>query len=169
MMRFGSFFLYELTNILLLTSCQKAEDIILSPDILPEEEEIAIVSQESTRTIAIIGDSISSFKDYSPSDLDGYSGAKYATYYPKGDVKNIDNMWWFKVAHSLGVTIDHICNCSWSGSRVTGNSSSTDSASAGCSTKRIMDLSVKDSILISCFVTSPAMIGQSMSHWAIGS
>ena len=140
-MRLGFFLLLELLFIIVLSSCQKAEVPIPPPDIPQETESEVFFPQESTIRIAIIGDSISSYKDSSPSDLDGYQGAKYATYYPKGDVKLIDKMWWYKVAQSLNVTIDHICNCSWSGSRVTGDSSSTTNASAGCSTKRIMDLS----------------------------
>lgn len=154
-MRFGYFLLLGLLFLTVLPSCQKVEELILPPDIPLENEGKVFLPQESTFRIAIIGDSISSFKDSSPSDIDGYQGTKYATYYPKGDVKYIENMWWFKVAQSFKVTIDNICNCSWSGSRVTGDSSSTTSASAGCSTKRIIDLSSKgfDPDLVLCYIS----------------
>lgn len=123
----------------LLVSCQRTGTSII--DI--ESPQDVIISPESTLRIGIIGDSISSFKGSSPSDLDGYTGEEYKTFYPRGDVKRVENMWWYKVAQAFGVTIENVCNCSWSGSRVTGNSSSETSASAGCSTKRINDLSFK--------------------------
>ena len=64
-------------------------------------------------------------------------------------------MWWYKVAQALDVSPDSICNCSWSGSRVSGNSTSTASASAGCSTRRIMDLSAKGFIpdIVLCYIS----------------
>lgn len=132
----------------MFSSCQKIEDC----GILPDNN---ITLSESCYRIAIIGDSISSYNSSSPSDMDGYKGAKYASYYPKGNVKQVENMWWYKVAHSLHVTSDYICNCSWSGSRVTGDSSSLDTASAGCSTKRIMDLSFKgfNPDIVFCYIS----------------
>lgn len=136
-------------------SCLKAGVFILETD-LPEEEIVLPDSTvESTLKIAIIGDSISSFKGSSPSDNDGYKGAQYAVYYPHGDVKHIENMWWFKVAHSVGITIDDICNCSWSGSRISGNSASINNAFAGCSTKRIEDLSCNGSNpdIVFCYIS----------------
>ena len=152
-MRFGYLLFLELLHVILLTSCVKAEAI--TPDGQPEEEEVRIVLEEPAKSIAIIGDSISSLKKSSPSDIEGYDGEKYAAYYPRGDVKQMDNMWWYKVAQSLDITPDHICNCSWSGSCVTGNSSSTETALAGCSTKRIMDLSIKgfDPDIVFCYIS----------------
>lgn len=151
-MRVCYYLLLELLNITLSTSCQKTED----PDIVPNnQQETEDITSETSIRIAIIGDSISSYKNSSPSDISGYSGEKYATYYPKGDVKHVENMWWYKVANSLQITLDSICNCSWSGSRVTGDSSSTNSASAGCSTKRITDLSAKgfDPDIVFCYIS----------------
>lgn len=139
----------------LLISCQKAEVFILDPDLPEEVIVLPDTTTESSLKIAIIGDSISSYKGSSPSDFDGYKGAQYAVYYPHGDVDHIENMWWYKVAHSLGITIDDICNCSWSGSRITGNSSSTNNAFAGCSTKRIEDLSCNGSNpdIVFCYIS----------------
>ena len=134
----------------LLVSCQK--DLVFQWELSVPEEIATSDSTETQLRLAIIGDSISSFKGSSPSDLDG---ARYATYYPKGDVEHIDNMWWYKVARSLGVSIDNICNCSWSGSHITGDSTSTTNASTGCSTKRIMDLSVKgfNPDIVFCYIS----------------
>lgn len=136
-------------------SCQKAGALTLESEIEVELPRIDTVSQDSTLRIAIIGDSISSFSGSAPSDMEGYEGVKYQHFYPRGDVKSIEGMWWYKVSAALGVTIDHISNCSWSGSRVTGNSSSMSNASAGCSTKRIADLSFKsfNPDIILCYIS----------------
>ena len=158
-----------LIQLILLVSCQKDVTFVWGPE-LPEEE--VIVCPDSSKKqlkLAVIGDSISSFKDSSPSDLNGYNGAKYATYYPIGDVKHIANMWWYKVAQSLNVSTDDICNCSWSGSRITGDSSSTTSASAGCSTKRIMDLSIKgfSPDIVFCFISCNDWAGNiPLGNWS---
>ena len=139
---------------ILFISCIKAEALVWDLEI-PNEGMVLPDSTSTTIKIAIIGDSISSFKGSSPSDASGYVGANYAYYYPKGDVKGLENMWWYKVAKVLDIPIDHVCNCSWSGSRVTGNSLSTTSASAACSTKRITDLSFKgfDPDIVLCFIS----------------
>lgn len=105
--------------------------------------------------IAIIGDSISTFYGYLPSDSKGYDGENYRYYYPRGDVKNVKNTWWYKTAALLGISVNNITNCSWSGSRVTGDSSSTTNASAGCSSRRISDLSFKgyNPDIIICYIS----------------
>ncbi len=139
----------------LLLSCQKTEVPVLGSELPDEEIVFPDTTVASTLKIAIIGDSISSFKGSSPSDVIGYEGAKYATYYPHGDVKNVEDMWWHIVARSIGTSIDDISNCSWSGSRVSGNSAATDNAYAGCSTKRIEDLSCKGFIpdIVFCYIS----------------
>ena len=147
----------------LLVSCQKGNDIICIRELeLPDEDVVMLDSTKTKLRLAIIGDSISSYKGSSPSDLEDYTGEKYPFYYPHGDVSHIDNMWWYKVAKALGVSDNNICNCSWSGSRVTGNSVSTTTASVGCSTKRIMDLSAKgfDPDFVFCYI--------SCNDWASG-
>lgn len=84
-------------------------------------------------SIGIIGDSISTFSGWIPSG--------YATHYPKDNVTTVDMTWWYKVAIALGLNPStQVSNCSWSGSKVTGNSASTSSASAACSTRRITDI-----------------------------
>lgn len=139
---------------ILFLSCIKTETLVWEMEI-PNEGMVLPDSTAATIRIAIIGDSISSFKGSSPSDASGYEGANYAYYYPKGDVQGLENMWWYKVAEVLDIPVDHICNCSWSGSRVTGNSLSTTNASAACSTKRITDLSFKgfDPDIVLCFIS----------------
>ena len=93
------------------------------------------------KNLGIIGDSISTYSGWLPSDVSGYSGSTYATYYPRGDVNSVERTWWHQVYKKLGFA--NVCNCSWSGSRVTGDSDSTTRAYAGCSTRRISDLTIR--------------------------
>ena len=147
---------------------ENPEDVFIVPTENPQEEEDSL---RSSFRIAIIGDSISSFAGFSPSSLAGYNGMKYKTYYPKGDVKSVKNMWWYKVASSLGVDADSIANCSWSGSFVTGNSDSTVSAYAGCSFKRVSDLSYKgfSPNLIICFISCNDWASNiPLGNWSLG-
>lgn len=106
-------------------------------------------------SICIIGDSISTFKDYLVSEIPGYDGAKYEPFYPKGDVNSIEKTWWFIVADRLGIDRDHIVNCSWSGSTVTGDAFSTVNAGAACSIRRIRDVSAKGFIpdIVLCYIS----------------
>lgn len=153
---------------ILLISCIKAEALDWELE-LPKEVFVLPDSSVATLRMAIIGDSISSFKGSSPSDLNGYEGASYQYYYPKGDVRRIECMWWYKVARVLEIPLENICNCSWSGSRVTGNSTSTTSASAGCSTKRVIDLSSKgfDPDIVLCFISCNDWAGNvSLGNWS---
>ena len=86
------------------------------------------------KTLSILGDSISTFS--------GYVTDGNATYYPSGDVTEVNNTWWHKLATALGMTVD--VNNSWSGSRVT----TTDGdASAGCMS-RCEDLGVDPDVII---------------------
>lgn len=90
------------------------------------------------RTFSILGDSISTFQGYLRSDEQGYDGAAYAYWYPKTYLNNVNQTWWKKLESLTGMTL--LQNCAWSGSQVCGNSQSTTSAQAGCSTRRIADL-----------------------------
>ena len=141
-------------------SCTKIDDVVpdISQDSSHSNSQDSLLVKTDTLSplrIAILGDSISSFAGFSPSSMAGYNGTKYKTYYPKGDVRKVENMWWYKVATSLGVSTDFIANCSWSGSSVTGDSSSTTNASAGCSFKRVTDLSYKgfSPDIVICFIS----------------
>lgn len=153
-MKLSRSLLLSLVCPILLMSCTKAEAFVWEPE---SSSEVIVLpdSISGTLKIAIIGDSISSFKGSSPSDLMGYNGVRYKYFYPQGDVNSVESMWWYKVARALSVSIDNICNCSWSGSRVTGSSTSTTSASVGCSTRRIKDLSAKGfkPDIVFCFIS----------------
>ena len=95
------------------------------------------------KSLGIIGDSISTFSGWLPSDISGYDGTTYATYYPYSPLTSVEQTWWYKVASHLGINITKISNCSWSGSRVSGDSTSINNAYAGCSTRRITDLAAR--------------------------
>lgn len=93
------------------------------------------------KTVSVVGDSISTFSGYIPSG--------YATFYPSsaiaqggtGSLTSVEQTWWHKLCKELGLKL--LRNASWSGSYVTGNSSST-SAIVGCSDIRISDLAGSD-------------------------
>ena len=145
---------------IIFLSCQELDNVGLedSLDCSHVNSQDSLLSKTDTLSplrIAIIGDSISSFAGFSPSSIIGYNGTNYKTYYPKGDVRKVENMWWYKVATSLHVSPEHIANCSWSGSTVTGDSSSSTNAFAGCSFKRVTDLSYKgfSPNLVICFIS----------------
>ena len=107
------------------------------------------------KTLGVIGDSISTFAGSLPSDIAGYDGATYATYQPTSAMPTIDLMWWYKVAEALGMDTSKIANCSWSGSKVTGNSGATSSAVSGCSTRRVNDLAAYGFVpdIIVCYIS----------------
>lgn len=96
------------------------------------------------KNVAIIGDSISTFKEYIPSD--------YKYYYSKGNVDKVDKTWWGQLVNKTGVNV--VSNCSWSGSTVTGDSTSKTNAFAACSNKRINDLSLRNEKIdiIICYI-----------------
>lgn len=96
------------------------------------------------KKLSIIGDSISTFKGYIPSG--------YATFYPMGDLTSVENTWWNKLINETGLTL--LKNCAWSGSKCSGNATSTTSAAAGCSTKRVNDLADGDTKpdIIICYI-----------------
>lgn len=83
------------------------------------------------KKISILGDSISTFNGYIPSG--------YAAFYPTGDITSVEKTWWYQLINENGMEL--IKNASWSGSSVTGDSTSTTNAFAGCSNARINALS----------------------------
>ena len=113
------------------------------------------INKFTGKKIAIIGDSISTYSGYLPSDTSGYSGTTYANYYPHGNVDNVSKMWWAIMAQNLGLTLSDLNIVAWSGSKVSGDSTSTTDASAGCSTKRITDLAIKgwNPDIVLCFIS----------------
>ena len=79
----------------------------------------AHVSKYKGKTLSILGDSISTYSGYIPSNN--------VTYYPAGTIQSVNDTWWKKLIDALGMTLN--VNNSWSGSRVT---STNGSDSAGC-------------------------------------
>lgn len=85
--------------------------------------------------VSILGDSISTYKGYIPAD--------YACFYPdaENDVKDVSQTWWMQVINYTGMRLN--VNGSYSASAVCGDSRGEDS-SAGCSTRRIVELIAPD-------------------------
>ena len=94
------------------------------------------------KKVSFIGDSITTFQGWVPEG--------YAYYYPRYDIQDVEQTWWKQLINITGMEL--VKNCAWSGSSLTGNAASTESAAAGCSTKRINDLAdgttVPDIIII---------------------
>lgn len=105
------------------------------------------------KKIAIVGDSICTYQGWLPSDVSGFSGTAYATYYPHGDVDSVSKTWWYQMALNLGINTSDIANTSWSGGTACGDSTSTTYGKPACSTKRINDIAIRgfvpDIILVS--------------------
>lgn len=80
------------------------------------------------KKISILGDSISTFAGWIPEG--------YAAYYPNGNINDVRFTWWHKLIDELG--LDLVCDASWSGSSVSGDSQGT--GWAGCSDARISAL-----------------------------
>jgi len=97
------------------------------------------------KKLSIIGDSVSTYSGWIPEG--------YATYYPHGEMDNVQYTWWWKLCNELGLQL--LKNASWSGSTASGDSQGN--ASAACSDTRINDLKGdNDEIpdIIICFIGS---------------
>ena len=97
---------------------------------------ITLVTKFIGKTMAVVGDSISTYTGYTPSN--------WRVYYPSGNVNNVSLTFWHIVATTLGMTA---LNCAYSASSVTGDSTQTEVSSshaggecAGCSDVRIASL-----------------------------
>lgn len=101
-----------------------------------------IMSKFVGKKVSIVGDSISTFSGYIPSG--------YATFYPSstieqqgtGSLTKVEQTWWHKLCQETGLTL--LKNASWSGSWVTGDTTSTTDAISAASTKRVNDLKGSD-------------------------
>lgn len=97
--------------------------------------------------VSIIGDSISSYEGWIPTG--------YARAYPDNDtVDNVNKMWWKRLIDMSGMEL--CVNAAWSGSRVSGNLLTDQTAKPACSNQRIADLTnpttgEKPNIVI-CFI-----------------
>lgn len=103
------------------------------------------------KKFSILGDSISTYNGYIP--------AGYATYYPKGDIDNVNKTWWKKLSDFSGMSI--LKNASWSGSTVSGDTSIT-TGFVGCSDARINELKDGTTLpdIIICYIST--------NDWAVG-
>ena len=123
-----------------------------------------LVTKFNGKTMAVIGDSISTYSGYTPSG--------WRVYYPTGNVNNVVATYWYQVATALGMTP---LNCAYSASYVTGDSTQTEvSASheqgecAGCSDVRIASLTrdgnTPDIVLI-LLGTNDYNAGKTLGSW----
>lgn len=132
-------------SVKILISCEEASDIsVISvqsilDDLKTKVDSLSLSSKVSSdyfsalkgKKLGIIGDSISTYEGWIP---DGYD-----VYYRNGGIlPSVENTYWKIAINELGMVVG---NCSWSGSYVSGDSTSTSNANIGTSTKRINDLS----------------------------
>ena len=96
------------------------------------------------KNVAIIGDSISTYEGYIPKG--------YKHFYSNSNIDSVENTWWGQLVNKTGVNV--VSNCSWSGSTVTGDSTSKTNAYAACSDKRIKDLALvnEDIDIVICYI-----------------
>lgn len=85
--------------------------------------------------LSILGDSISTFDGYIPTD--------YNIFYPgSGDISTVEKTWWWQVMNKTGMELN--ANASSSNTTITGDSLDTTGSAPGCSTKRMIDLTPGD-------------------------
>ena len=85
--------------------------------------------------LSILGDSISTFDGYIPTD--------YTIFYPgSGDISTVEKTWWWQVMNATGMELN--ANASSSNTTITGDSLDTTGSAPGCSTKRMIDLTPGD-------------------------
>ena len=85
--------------------------------------------------LSILGDSISTFDGYIPTD--------YNIFYPgSGDISTVEKTWWLQVMNATGMELN--ANASSSNTTITGDSLDTTGSAPGCSTKRMIDLTPGD-------------------------
>ena len=85
--------------------------------------------------LSILGDSISTFDGYIPTD--------YNIFYPgSGDISTVEKTWWWQVMNATGMELN--ANASSSNTTITGDSLDTTGSAPSCSTKRMIDLTPGD-------------------------
>ena len=123
-----------------------------------------LVTKFNGKTMAVIGDSISTYTGYTPSG--------WRVYYPTGNVNNVSATYWYQVATALGMTP---LNCAYSASYATGDSTQTEVSEtheqgecAGCSEVRIASLTrdgnTPDIVLI-LLGTNDYNAGKTLGSW----
>lgn len=98
-------------------------------------EESSTPRDLSGLNFSILGDSISTFDGYIPTD--------YNIFYPgNGDISSVEKTWWWQVMDATGMELN--ANASSSNTTITGDSLDTTGSAPGCSTKRMIDLTPGD-------------------------
>ncbi len=93
-----------------------------------EQEQVQLAGT----TFSVLGDSISTYRDYNPEG--------YAVFFPEnGAVDDVENTWWQIVSDELELML--YANGSSSGSTVAGDSTGTEDPRCGCNELRTNDLS----------------------------
>ena len=116
-------------------------------------------SELYNKNVAIIGDSISTYEGYIPEG--------YKHFYSKSNVDSVEKTWWGQLVNKTGVNV--VSNCSWSGSTVTGDSTSNTNAYAACSDKRINDLSLSNENIdiVICYIgINDYRRNVAVGHWS---
>lgn len=167
----------------ILISCEKASDIsVISvqsifdylktkvDNLKTKVDSLSLLSKVSSdyffalkgKKLGIVGDSISTYEGWIP---DGYD-----VYYRNGGIlPSVENTYWKIAANKLGMVVG---NCSWSGSYVSGDSTSTSNANIGTSTKRINDLSadgINPDIVLVYMGTNDFLFGRDKGEFNISS
>ena len=87
------------------------------------------------KKLSILGDSISTFDGYIPTD--------YNIYYPgSGEISTVEKTWWYQVMAATGMELN--ANASSSNTTVTGDPADTTGSAPGRSLKRMGDLTPGD-------------------------
>ena len=96
----------------------------------PTSEAVSEIPELDKMNLAIVGDSISSFSEY--------TSTGYPSCYPYGDLDDVSQMWWSLVEQNTGVHVK--VRASYSGGTCSGNSLDDIQGMSSCSNKRINDL-----------------------------
>lgn len=120
---------------------QTTEESMVSPESVSETPSSGqSAAEQPARSLeglklSILGDSISTFDGYIPTD--------YNIYYPgSGEISAVEKTWWFQVLGATGMELN--ANASSSNTNITGDSQDTTGSAPGCSTKRMIDLTPGD-------------------------
>lgn len=116
-------------KILKAEQLENMEDGIIANDIL---------GKFKGKTVSIVGDSISTFSGYIPSGYESFYPTSAIAQQGTGSLTKVEQTWWYQLCKESGLTL--LTNASWSGSWVTGSSTSTTNAKCAASTKRVNDL-----------------------------
>lgn len=100
------------------------------------------------KKLSIMGDSVSTYIGYVPTDPAFPGSARRTVYYTGNNcgVSSVDQTWWMKLINALGMELE--VDEAWSGSRVTTTDSEDGIYGAGCGDYRTSDMGNPDVIII---------------------